>query len=319
MSPRPEFSICTSVNTPPARVAAALAPLAALDAQIVLAIDDRVDAAWIEGYRQIADRVLLIPFPGNFARLYAWLREQCTGRWIVPARPRRGPGRRPGGRAAGDDRRPQPDARVGAAPLAVPRRIELPGAVAVAAGLRAAPAAKRTRAPALPGAAAQPRARDRALPLPAIASLSRRSACRTTPRRAPARRSRTSARCPASSSTACRPTRSTTGRSGAPTCGWTPSASRTPRSSRPFSTPMPATACRLRCDARGLRTCGPCKRDEIERLSEARSLGDDAYRARLTLLDDDLRIVSGERRTLRRRGPQRRQPRCGPAGWRRCR
>jgi hypothetical protein len=24
-----------------------------------------------------------VPFPGNFARLYAWMREQCTGRWIL--------------------------------------------------------------------------------------------------------------------------------------------------------------------------------------------------------------------------------------------
>ena len=80
---RPEVSLCCSVNTPPGRVAAAFAPLAALDAEIVLAVDDRVDRAWLEGYREIADRVLLVPFPGNFALMYAWLREQCTGRWIL--------------------------------------------------------------------------------------------------------------------------------------------------------------------------------------------------------------------------------------------
>lgn len=80
---RPQLSLCCSVNTPPQRVAAAFAPLAALDAEIVLAVDDRVDRSWIEGYRQVADRVLLVPFPGNFALLYAWMRAQCRGRWIL--------------------------------------------------------------------------------------------------------------------------------------------------------------------------------------------------------------------------------------------
>ncbi|HEV2059569.1 MAG TPA: hypothetical protein VGR11_09435 [Solirubrobacteraceae bacterium] len=83
MSTAPDLTVCCSVNTPPGRVAAALAPLARLDAEIVLAIDDRVDRAWIDGYRQIAERVLLVPFPGNFALMYAWMREQCAGRWIL--------------------------------------------------------------------------------------------------------------------------------------------------------------------------------------------------------------------------------------------
>ena len=83
MSARPELSICCSVNTPPGRVAAAFAPLAELDAEIVLAVDDRVDRDWIDGYREVADRVILVPFPGNFARMYAWMREQCAGRWIL--------------------------------------------------------------------------------------------------------------------------------------------------------------------------------------------------------------------------------------------
>lgn len=83
MTARPDLSLCCSVNTPPGRVAAAFAPLVALDAEIVLAVDDRVDPGWIDGYRQIADRVLLVPFPGNFALMYAWLREQCAGHWIL--------------------------------------------------------------------------------------------------------------------------------------------------------------------------------------------------------------------------------------------
>ncbi|MBW3653723.1 MAG: hypothetical protein KY433_09050 [Actinobacteria bacterium] len=83
MSAPPELTVCCSVNTPPGRVAAAFAPLAPLGAEIVLAVDDRVDPSWIDGYRQIADRVVLVPFPGNFALMYAWMREQCAGRWIL--------------------------------------------------------------------------------------------------------------------------------------------------------------------------------------------------------------------------------------------
>ncbi len=83
MSRQPQLSVCCSVNTPPGRVAAALAPLAPLGAEIVLAVDDRVDDAWIDGYREIADSVVVVPFPGNFALMYAWMREQCAGRWIL--------------------------------------------------------------------------------------------------------------------------------------------------------------------------------------------------------------------------------------------
>ena len=83
MSDAPQLTLCCAVNTPPARVAAAFAPLAALEAEIVLAVDDRVDPGWIEGYRELADRVVLVPFPGNFAAMYAWFRTQCAGRWIL--------------------------------------------------------------------------------------------------------------------------------------------------------------------------------------------------------------------------------------------
>ncbi len=79
----PDLTYCSLVNASPERVAATLAPLRALDPEVVLVIDNRMDEDWIDGYRQLADRVLLIPFPGSFARTYAWLREQCSGRWIL--------------------------------------------------------------------------------------------------------------------------------------------------------------------------------------------------------------------------------------------
>jgi hypothetical protein len=78
-----ELTYNCMVNEPPGRVAAALAPLSSLDLEVVLGVDDRVDAAWVDGYRQLADRVLLVPFPGSFERIYPWLCEQCAGRWIL--------------------------------------------------------------------------------------------------------------------------------------------------------------------------------------------------------------------------------------------
>ena len=43
---------------------------------------------------------------------------------------------------------------------------------------------------------------------------------------------------------------------------------------------------------------GAASAAELQRLSEPRALGADAYDARLVLLDDDLRLVSGEWRTF---------------------
>jgi hypothetical protein len=71
------------VNTSPARVAATFAPLRELDAQFVLAVDERAPQDWIEGYRTLADRVVVVPFPGVFSRLYAWLVSECAGDWIL--------------------------------------------------------------------------------------------------------------------------------------------------------------------------------------------------------------------------------------------
>jgi hypothetical protein len=80
---RPELTYTALINQPPGRVAATLAPLASLEQEIVLAVDERVDPSWVDGYRQLADRVLLVPYPGSFERIYGWLSEQCRGRWIL--------------------------------------------------------------------------------------------------------------------------------------------------------------------------------------------------------------------------------------------
>lgn len=79
----PTVSICSMTNVAPERVAATLEPLRELDSEVVLAVDDRVDPAWIDGYRQVADSVILVPFPGFFGAVYAWLFAQCKGRWVL--------------------------------------------------------------------------------------------------------------------------------------------------------------------------------------------------------------------------------------------
>ncbi len=79
----PQLTVCCVVNVPPERVAATLAPLRSLEPEIVLVADDRVDEARIDGYRQLADRVIRVPFPGTIERMAAWLLAQCGGRWIL--------------------------------------------------------------------------------------------------------------------------------------------------------------------------------------------------------------------------------------------
>lgn len=163
------------VSAAPARVAAAIGPVRALDLEVVLAVDDRVEPTWIEGYRQIADRVCVVPFPDAPELLYAWLREQCSGNWIL---------------RLDDD--------------------EIP-----AAGLAAELAETLAAADA-----------------------------------------------------------------------------------DPIATFMNADALPRRSESRPPAVVTAQAREEITRLSEARTLREDAYRARLTLLDDDLRLVSGEWRTF---------------------
>jgi hypothetical protein len=71
------------INVPPARVAAALEPLRSLEPEVVLAVDERTDPAFDDGYCLIADRVLRTPFPGTFAAAFGWLRTHCGGDWIL--------------------------------------------------------------------------------------------------------------------------------------------------------------------------------------------------------------------------------------------
>ena len=80
---RPAVTVCGMMHVPPARVDAILEPLRLLHPEVVLAVDERVDRDYDRGYRQLADRVFRVPYPGLFGRVVGWLVAQCSGRWIV--------------------------------------------------------------------------------------------------------------------------------------------------------------------------------------------------------------------------------------------
>lgn len=100
----PAISLCSMVNSPPGRVAATVQALQALDPEVVLAVDERVDPRWVDGYRQIADRIFVVAFPGGIEPMFGWLCEQCSGRWILHLDADEVPAPRPRLRDRGDDR-----------------------------------------------------------------------------------------------------------------------------------------------------------------------------------------------------------------------
>jgi hypothetical protein len=295
VSAPPELTVCCSVNTPPGRVAAAFAPLAALGAEIVLAVDDRVDPAWVEGYRQIADRVLLVPFPGNFALMYAWMREQCRGRWILQLDLDEVPAAGLAAEvaqtiAAGDvthawvpRRWLHPDATSWLAQWPWrpdyalrllrndPALLRFPGLLHCT--VRALGPSRYLRAPLyhadllLTEAAGRERkhaAYERELPGFVIDGVSLNEVYYLPERRTDLRL----APVPADDAAA--------------VAAFLDAGTDVPEERRRV---VPGSV-------------GPASVEEIWRLSEGRSLGEDAYDARLRLLDDDLRLVSGEWRTF---------------------
>lgn len=76
------LSVTCLVHYSPERAAAMLAPLRRLDPEVVLAVDDRADPEWVQGYRALADEVITIEFPGMFSKTATWLTRQCSGDWI---------------------------------------------------------------------------------------------------------------------------------------------------------------------------------------------------------------------------------------------
>lgn len=50
--------------------------------EIVVAVDDRVDPAVLATIRELADRVVLVPYADPPERTFQWLHEQTTGDWV---------------------------------------------------------------------------------------------------------------------------------------------------------------------------------------------------------------------------------------------
>lgn len=71
------------VSSPPARVAAMLAPLRGLRPEVVLIVDDRLDESFDAGFRRLGDRVVRAPYLGAVSRAAGWLCSQCTGDWVL--------------------------------------------------------------------------------------------------------------------------------------------------------------------------------------------------------------------------------------------
>jgi polysaccharide pyruvyl transferase WcaK-like protein len=70
-------------NDPPARVAASLAVLRDVAAEIVVAVDDRVDPGDLAPLHAVADRVVRAEFAPPLEANLAWLHAQATADWVL--------------------------------------------------------------------------------------------------------------------------------------------------------------------------------------------------------------------------------------------
>jgi hypothetical protein len=76
------LSVLCPTRDPAPQVAALLQPLREVADEIVVAVDSRVAPELVGGYAAAADRVLRFHFGGP-NRALAWLHEQCRGDWVL--------------------------------------------------------------------------------------------------------------------------------------------------------------------------------------------------------------------------------------------
>jgi FkbM family methyltransferase len=79
---RPRLSVCCLTGDPGARVAEALSPLREVAAEIVVAVDARVDPERLGLYESVADTVVRFEFGSFVERSLEWMRSLCSGDWI---------------------------------------------------------------------------------------------------------------------------------------------------------------------------------------------------------------------------------------------
>lgn len=79
----PRLSVVTFTNGPGPRVAASLRRVRNLAAEIVVAVDERVDPAELGPLRDVADRLIRAEFEYPLEANLAWLHAQATGDWVL--------------------------------------------------------------------------------------------------------------------------------------------------------------------------------------------------------------------------------------------
>ena len=79
----PRISVVCFTNDPPARVAAALAIVAPIAHEIIVAVDDRVDARTLGPLHAVADRHIRAEFVHPLEANLAWLHDQAKGDWVL--------------------------------------------------------------------------------------------------------------------------------------------------------------------------------------------------------------------------------------------
>lgn len=83
MVARPSISFCVTTRGPAARARALLSLVRPYVDEIVLAVDDRADAAIHEACADLADQRLTFEFVPPPCRLIGWLQHQCTADWLL--------------------------------------------------------------------------------------------------------------------------------------------------------------------------------------------------------------------------------------------
>jgi hypothetical protein len=78
----PTLSVLCATHDPAPRVAALLRPLREVADEVVVAADSRVAPETLAGYAAAADRVLRFEYTAP-NRALAWLHEQCRGDWVL--------------------------------------------------------------------------------------------------------------------------------------------------------------------------------------------------------------------------------------------
>ena len=79
----PTLSVCCITRGPSRRVALQLGLLRPVAAEIVVAVDDRIDTALLGPLVEVADEVVLYPYEDPVDRPVGWAHALCRGDWIL--------------------------------------------------------------------------------------------------------------------------------------------------------------------------------------------------------------------------------------------